>query len=221
MEKKSRNTSLNKILKILVHLGGVLPLLLLGINAVLGNLGFNPIQTVLKHTGRSAVIFLLLSLSCTPIHNLFILPSVRRLRKPLGLYSALYAGVHLAAFTIWDYRLNFTLILSDIRNRPFILLGLIASLILLILAATSFRYCQQKLGKWWSRLHKLTYLAAVLMTLHYLLAVKGDIFSLQGAYRNPLIAASILIALFILRIPFIYKPIRRFFKRDALPSNLQ
>jgi len=202
-----------------VHIGGILPLLIIGLNALRGNLGFNPVQTILKHTGRSAVIFLLLSLACTPLHNLFRLPSVRRLRKPLGLYSALYALIHFSVFTIWDYRLNFILIWSEISNKPFILLGFGATIILLLLAATSFRFWQRKLGVWWSRLHKLVYLAGILMTLHYLLAIKGDLFSLQGGYRSPLIAAGTLVSLFLLRVPFIYQPIRRLLKREASASE--
>lgn len=200
-------------IRILVHAGGVLPLLILGLDVFTGNLGFNPVQATLKHTGRAAVILLLLSLSCTPIHNVLSLPQVRRMRKPLGLYAAFYAVVHFAAFAIWDYQLNFNLIWAEVRSKPFILLGVTATFILIILAATSFRFWQLKLGKWWSRLHKLVYAAGVLIILHYLLAIKGDLFSLQGGYRSPLIAAGTLVVLFILRIPFIYKPIRQFFKR--------
>lgn len=214
---KRKNTKAG-LLKILVHIGGVLPLLIIGWNALRGNLGFNPVQNILKHTGRSAVIFLLLSLACTPLHNLFRLPSVRRLRKPFGLYSALYAVFHFSVFAIWDYRLNFALIWTEVSSKPFILLGFGATIILLLLAVTSFRFWQRKLGVWWSRLHKLVYFAGILMILHYLLAIKGDLFSLQGGYRSPLIAAITLVILFLLRIPFIYKPIRRFFGRDASAS---
>jgi len=200
-------------IRILVHAGGVLPLLILGLDIFTGNLGFNPVQAALKHTGRAAVILLLLSLSCTPIHNVLRLPQVRRMRKPLGLYATLYAVGHFATFAVWDYQLNFRLIWAEIRSKSFILLGVTATFILIILAATSFRFWQLKLGKCWSRLHKLVYAAGVLIILHYLLAIKGDLFSLQGGYRSPLIAAGTLVVLFILRIPFIYKPIRQFFKR--------
>jgi sulfoxide reductase heme-binding subunit YedZ len=80
---------------------------------------------------------------------------------------------------------------------------------LLVLAATSFRYWQKKLGKGWRSLHRLVYLAAVLVLVHYFLAVKGDIFSLQGDYGAPLAAAVILVVLFIFRLPFIDRLITR------------
>jgi methionine sulfoxide reductase heme-binding subunit len=174
----------------------------------------NPVETVLQRTGRTAVILLLLSLTCTPIHNLFKLPSIKHLRKPLGIYAALYAALHFAAFAIWDYGLNLRLIWMEIREKPFILLGLVALIILLILAATSLRTFQRKLGKAWVWLHRLVYLAAALTILHYLLAVKGDLFSLQGEYTLPLLAAGVLILLFLLRLPAIYQPIRRLLGRD-------
>ena len=211
-----KKKSITKIqwLQLLIHASSVLPLLMIGLDALRNTLGFNPVQTILHSTGRAAVITLLLSLSCTPLHNVFRLPQVRHMRKPLGLYAAFYATVHFAIFAIWDYQLNFNLIWSEIRSKPFILLGVTATFILIILAATSFRFWQQKLGKWWFRLHKLVYAVGVLMIIHYLLAVKGDLFSLQGAYRSPLIAGGILLLLFILRIPDLYQPLRRFFKRE-------
>jgi len=95
------------------------------------------------------------------------------------------------------------------------LLGLAALIILLILAATSFRYWQKKLGKGWQTLHRLVYVVAILILVHYFLAVKGDIFSLQGDYGAPLVAAIILILLFLLRFPFIYHPLQRLISRKG------
>ena len=179
----------------------LLPLSILTWLALTGWLGFNPIETALRWTGRLAVVLLLLSLTCTPLNKIFKLPRIGRLRKPLGLYAALYAALHFAAFAVWDYSLQLDTIWSEIFNKPFILLGLAALVILSLLAATSFRYWLRKLGKKWFRLHRLVYAAAVLVILHYLLAVKGDLFSLQGNYLPPLIASGILLLLFILRIP--------------------
>ena len=215
---------LGKWLRIAVHVGSLVPLVLLIWDYFQGNLGFNPVQTVQQRTGRIAVILLILSLACTPIKNVFLLPQIGRLRKPLGLYAALYAVLHFAAFAIWDYGLNLNLIWIEIYDKPFILVGLFALIILAVLAATSFRISRKKLGKWWVWLHRLVYLAAVLVIVHYLLAVKGDLFSLQGAYTTPLIAGGILLVLFLLRIPAIFLPLRNVFgkKREsqkAKPKN--
>jgi len=53
------------------------------------------------------------------------------------------------------------------------------------------------------------YVAAILILVHYFLAVKGDIFSLQGDYGAPLVAAVILVVLFLIRLPIIHRPLKR------------
>ncbi len=211
--QRRKRLSWQDILKLAVYVGGALPLLLMAIAYFNNNLGFNPSETVLHRTGHAAVIFLLLSLACTPLHRIFNLPRVRRLRKPLGLFAAFYAALHFGTFTIWDYQLNLGLIWTEIKNRPFIIIGAGALLILLILAATSFRLLQRKMGKWWGRLHRLAYMAGILVIIHYLLAIKGDLFSLQGDYDAPLIAGGILILLFVFRIPLVHQTLRKWITR--------
>ena len=213
-ENKQNDQNKKQWLGWIVHAAGWLPLVLLIGAYFTGNLGFNPVEGVLRWTGRLAVIFLLLSLTCTPLHRIFVLPKVYRLRKPLGLYAALYAGLHFAAFAIWDYGLDFVLIWHEIQNKPFIVLGLLALIILLVLAATSFRTMRRNLGRTWVWLHRLVYAAGILALLHYLLAIKGDLFSLQGAYALPLIATGVLILLFLLRIPRIQQTLRKILKTE-------
>jgi methionine sulfoxide reductase heme-binding subunit len=200
---------------LLVHILSLLPMVVLVLDALQNNLGFNPVQAVLIRTGRSAVILLLLSLTCTPLHKIFHLPFLKKLRKPLGLYAALYAFLHFAAFAAWDYRFDLSLIWREIIDKPFIFLGLAALIILGILAITSFPYWQRKLGKSWFWLHRLAYVAGALAVTHYLLAVKGDLLSLQGNYTMPLIAGVVLLIGFGLRLPVIYQPLRRLFSKQT------
>lgn len=196
------------------RIAGWLPLGILAAAVLTGNMSFNPVEGVLRWTGRSAVIFLLLSLVCTPLHKIFILPEVFRLRKPLGLFAALYAALHFAVFAIWDYGLNFQLIWGEIVSKPFIIFGLVGLIILIVLAATSFRFWQRKLGSAWVWLHRLVYAAGIMVAIHYLLAVKGDLLSLQGAYTAPLFVLGVLMMLFMLRIPAVHQALQRLFKRD-------
>ncbi len=214
MKQKTNSTKHKKSLRWIVHLAGWLPLSLLIGAFLTNNLGFNPVEEVLRWTGRTAVIFLFLSLACNPIHRIFVLPAIYRLRKPLGLYASLYAVLHFSAFAIWDYGLAFNLIWQEIRDKPFIVYGLIALIILVLLAATSFRTLRRTMGKAWNWLHRLVYAAGILIMIHILLAVKGDLSSLQGAYTVPLIATGILILLLLLRIPFFYQALQRLTKRE-------
>jgi len=211
IKKKRDKNWLNLIVKI----GGVISLLLLGWSALQGNLGFNPVQTVMQRTGNLGMIFLILSLACTPINKIFKLPAVGRLRKPLGLFAALYAFLHFAAFAIWDYQLNLPLIWNEIRTKPFIIFGAIALVILLILAATSFKSLQRKMGKTWVWLHRLVYVSGVLVVVHYLLSIKGDLFNFQGDYAAPLTALVIVSLLLMVRIQAFYKFLRHWFVKEG------
>jgi sulfoxide reductase heme-binding subunit YedZ len=214
MDNKKKNQNVYMWLLVLVHIGAILPLILLGWDILQGNLGFNPVETVMQRTGNLGMIFLILSLSCTPINKIFNLPVVGRLRKPLGLYAALYAFLHFAAFAIWDYQLNLPLIWNEMITKPFIVFGAIAMLILLVLAATSFKSLQQKMGKTWVWLHRLVYLAGVLVVVHYLLSIKGDIFSFQGDYALPIIALVVVSLLLMVRIQAFYQFLRQWFVRE-------
>ena len=64
--------------------------------------------------------------------------------------------------------------LEDIVERPYITVGFSALLLLLPLAVTSTRGMVRRLGRRWSLLHRLVYVVAVLVILHFLWQVKAD-----------------------------------------------
>lgn len=213
MEDKHKPASRTKYLLAILHFLSLLPLFALIWAHFRNALGFNPIETALRQTGRLAVLFLLLSLTCTPIKKIFKQPTIGPLRKPLGLYAALYAGLHFSTFVLWDYQLNLSQIWLAVAEKPFILIGLAALLILTVLSVTSFGYWQRKLGKKRGWLHRGVYLAGLLAILHYLLAVKGNLFMLQGNYVLPLIAAGVLSILLVLRVPRVLQSLQHWNKR--------
>ena len=83
-------------------------------------------------------------------------------------------------------------------------IGLLALLLLIPLALTSTRGWQQRLGKRWKVLHRLVYLAVPLSVLHYYW-LERDIVT------APLIAAAIVAALLVLRLP----AVRAFWRRRS------
>jgi sulfoxide reductase heme-binding subunit YedZ len=94
-------------------------------------------------------------------------------------------------------------------EKPFILIGLLAGLILLALAATSFKYWMKRLGKNWKRLHKTIYLASGLVVLHYAWAVKGSLANLSGDILRPLSMGLLVAILLVLRIPAVRRRLAR------------
>ena len=188
-------------LQILTHVGALLPLGILAWDYAQNQLTANPIREITIRTGRSAIVLLLLSLACTPIYSLSGFQPVRRLRRPLGLYAFLYAGLHGLTFVGLDYGFDLVLIGQELLQKRFVQVGVLAFLILVPLAITSTRGWVTRLGKNWKRLHRLVYLAALLAGVHFLWAVKANV-------RVPLLYGAALAVLLVARIPAVQNAIR-------------
>src|SRR5215211_5585409 len=192
-------------LQVAIHIYGWSALVRLIIDYFNHHLTANPIQALEQRTGRHAITLLVLSLACTPLNNIFGWRELLKRRRALGLYAFMYATIHVIIFIDLDYGLAWSLIVQTIFEKPYIVVGMLASLMLIPLAFTSFDVWKKRLGKNWKRLHKIIYLIAPLAVLHYAWGKKGDFFRLQGEIILPLIYAVIVILLLIFRIP----PVRR------------
>ena len=195
-------------LQLLVHLAGWIPLVVLLFDLFRDNLTANPIQAIEQRTGYTALVFLALSLACTPLAFLGWKELTQR-RKALGNYGFLYAAIHVTVFVAVDYGLNLEAILRDVGTKQYILIGATAFLLLVPLAATSFNYWMKRLGKNWKRLHRLVYLSWPLVVLHFFMARKGNILNLTGDVFEPLLFAVIISLLLLLRLA----PVKRAWTR--------
>ena len=97
-------------LQITVHVAAWIPLLWLIFDFWQDNVGPDPIREATLRTGKAALILLVAALACTPINTLFGFKPALKLRRPLGLYSFMYASIHFAIFIGVDYGFNFKLI---------------------------------------------------------------------------------------------------------------
>jgi len=197
-------------LQIITHLGGWVPLAVIAYRFLTNNLTANPIQAIEQRTGLTALIFLLLSLACTPASSILGWKEITQRRKALGNYGFMYAALHLLTFVGLDYGFNFGSILRDVGTKTYIIIGLMAFLMLLPLSITSFTYWIKRLGKKWKRLHKLVYIISPLVVLHFLLVVKGNLGSLQGDLLKPLSYGAVVLILLVLRIPPVKMRLIRF-----------
>jgi methionine sulfoxide reductase heme-binding subunit len=153
------------------------PLALLGFDAFRGNLGANPIEFFLRTTGILTLSFLLITLSVTPLRKYFGWNNLVKFRRMLGLFAFFYGFLHLITYSIFDKSLSIPAIVSDIFQRPFIAIGMLAFFLLIPLALTSTNGMIKRLGgKNWTRLHKLSYLIAILGVIHFWMIVKSDVF---------------------------------------------
>ncbi len=183
-------------------------------NFLTGNISPNPIQELEQRTGRHAITLLVLSLACTPLNTLFKWSEPLKRRRALGLYAFLYAAIHVLIFVNLDYGLAWSQIARTIFEKPYILVGVAGFLLMIPLAWTSFDIWKQRLGKAWKRLHRIVYLIAPLIVLHYAWSKKGDFFALTGEVIRPLIYGLIVALFLIMRLP----PVRKFLA--SLPSRI-
>ena len=147
----------------------LLPLAWLVGRALGDQLGANPQEALIRATGDWALRFMCAVLAVTPLRRLTGWVALARFRRMLGLCAFFYALVHLLAYAVFDMGLEVSDILRDIAKRPFILVGTLTWLLLLPLAITSFNRAIRWLGaSRWQQLHRLVYLAAVTMLLHFL-----------------------------------------------------
>ena len=179
--------------------GSLIPLAWLAVEYFSGLTGPNPAQALEVRTGRIAISLLTVSLSVSPLAWLSKQPVVLRARRPLGLMTFFYVTLHILVLVGYDYGFNILLFLDGYLNKPFIWFGLLTSLILAALALTSFDWWKQKLGRWWGRLHKLIYFAAILDLAHYFLAVKGNPLSLSGNLGRPIFYGILILSLLLIR----------------------
>lgn len=155
---------------------GLLPALLILIDAVRGRLGVNPTEFVTRTTGVLTLVFLILTLMVTPLRKLFGWNWLLKQRRLLGLYAFFYGMAHLLTYLAYDRDWQLQTVAGDVYKRPFIAIGMFSFLLMVPLAVTSTNAMIKKLGgQRWAQLHRLTYYIAIGGVLHYWAIVKSDV----------------------------------------------
>lgn len=165
------------LLKIPVWLACLYPLAKLLYQAATGTLGPDPTHTVTFATGDATIWILILSLAISPLRRLIPqLSWLIRFRRLVGLFAFFYATLHLLTYVGLYAYFNPGVIVSDIAKHRYVLVGMSAWFLLLLLASTSTTWSIRKLGgKRWQVLHRLVYAAAVLGILHFWWQVKPGV----------------------------------------------
>ena len=156
-----------------------------------GALGPDPGKVLVDNVGQAALVMLLSSLGMTPLQRITHWTSWITFRRQLGLWSFAYAAMHVTAYLYFVLGLDFGDFPTELAERPYIAVGVIAFIGLLALAATSSRWSIRKLGKRWKTLHRIVYLNVLVVLLHMLWVVRSDIgcWSLYAAIAATLLAA--------------------------------
>jgi len=177
----------------LIFVAALGPLAWLVYFAVKGDLTANPIDYITDTTGQSALWLLVFTLTVTPLRRLTGYNELIKLRRMLGLFAFFYACLHFTTWFVLDWFFDIASMASDVVDRPFITLGMTTFLLLIPLALTSTAASIRRLGKRWTVLHRLTYVAAVTAVIHFWWVVKAD-------FRTPRLWALAICVLFGFRV---------------------
>jgi len=164
-----------RFLQVFIHVMSWLPFCWLSYAVYTENLGGDPQEALLHELGQWGLIFLLCGLALTPIRRLFGVSLVMRWRRPIGLYAAFYLFLHLLAFYFFYLGADWSEFWHELKERPYITLGMLAFVMLLPLVVTSTRAAQRALGSHWKKLHQSVYWIVGLGLIHFIWQSKSDL----------------------------------------------
>ena len=162
---------------------------------IFSRLGPEPVDRIINHFGEWTLIFILLTLSMTPLKKITKSVEWIKFRRMLGLFTFFYASIHMLSYVGLDYRFDFEPLINDVLKKKFIFIGFSAWLLLIPLAVTSSERMVRLLKQNWKKIHRLIYIISIFGVLHFIWLSKTIFF-------KPLIFLIILIILLLFRINF-------------------
>ncbi|KAA8703736.1 protein-methionine-sulfoxide reductase heme-binding subunit MsrQ [Pseudomonas cannabina] len=165
-------------------------------------LGPDPGKALVESFGLATLIMLLITLAMTPLQRLTGWPGWIVVRRQLGLWCFAYVVLHMTMYALFVLGLDWGQLGVELVKRPYIIVGALAFLCLLVLAVTSNRYSQRRMGSRWKKLHRLIYVILGLGLLHMFWIVRADL-------KEWALYAGLGGLLLLLRVPVIARRIPR------------
>jgi len=173
--RKDVNRLLNhNLAKPLLFFLASLPFFYLVIGLIRNSLGPDPAEYLLHFSGAWALNLIFITLTVSPLRSLLKLNYLIRFRRMLGLYAFFYTSLHFLVFLLFFLGFNFSELITELRQRPYISVGFAAWLLLLPLTITSTLNWRRRLGAKWQQLHRLIYMVGGLCMIHIWWQVRSD-----------------------------------------------
>jgi methionine sulfoxide reductase heme-binding subunit len=133
-----------------------------------------PLNDLIHRAGFWMLMFLLLSLSVTPLRRIARFGQLVDVRRMIGVGAFCYGVAHLTLF-VADQMFDLAHVAAEIALRVYLTIGFTALLGLATLAATSTDGMVRALGGLrWRRLNQLIYVIALLALVHFFQQTKLD-----------------------------------------------
>jgi sulfoxide reductase heme-binding subunit YedZ len=183
---------MKKYYKTSIFVLSLIPFFLILYKIIFNKLGPEPVKEITHFTGEWTLLFIIFTLSMSPLKKITKLSIWISFRRMLGLFLFFYATLHMLTYVVIDYRLDLQSISKDIITKKFIFVGFAAWVLLLPLALTSSKKAIIYLKDKWKKLHRLIYLISIFGIIHFIWLVKKDL-------TEPLIYAAIVVILLLFR----------------------
>jgi methionine sulfoxide reductase heme-binding subunit len=188
----------------------LIPLFWIVIDILFDNLGANSIQALHIRLGDWSLRFLCITLAVTPVQTITRWRGMSNYRQLFGLFAFFYATLHLLAYLCIDQALVWPIIVTDIVESTYIWFGLLAYIVIFLLAITSPDSAKKIMGKSWKKLHRFIYPASVAVIIHYFWQLKGNLL-------QPVFYMILVFLLLAFRAAVWYK--KRKFNRLMIPKS--
>ena len=153
----------------LVVLVMMIPFVLLSLKSIgyFSGLGANPVEAIIHETGLWGIRFLMLTLLITPIAYYSGNRSIAKLGKPVGLMAFFYVLNHFLTYAMIDQAGDLAVIIVDIIETPYLIVGWGGFLCLFGVASVSFKRLEAWFNQNRSTISGLVYTATILGVWHF------------------------------------------------------
>ena len=108
---------MNKFLKPGIFILSLIPFLVIISKIYFNQLGPEPVKEITHLTGEWTLLFILFTLSMSPLRKITKLNIWISFRRMLGLFVFFYATIHLITYVAVDYRFDWHQILNDVFKK--------------------------------------------------------------------------------------------------------
>ncbi len=135
--------------------------------SICGDLGANPVETMIHTNGIWGLRVLIATLMLAPLNRYSGLKIFSQLPKPLGLVALFYILSHFLSYAIIDQGGDLKIVMVDIIETPYLIVGWGGFLCLLSVGVVSFKRLKPWYEKNRSIISGIVYSSAVLGVWHY------------------------------------------------------
>ena len=134
--------------------------------------GVNPDEAFVKYLGEWSIRILLVAYAISPVSRVLGWRALAKMRRFVGLTAFVYVLLHLTSYVLLYIELDWEVLLEDVIERKYVVVGFLAFFCLLLMTITSTNGWKKRLRSNWRALHRLIHIVVLFSLLHYIWLTK-------------------------------------------------